>query len=350
MKFGSLVLKILLAPLSLIYWIISGFHHLSYSKGWKKSVQFNLPIINIGNLNTGGTGKTPHVALINDILSNNHATAILSRGYGRRSRGFMEVQLKDTSEQVGDEPLLLKHKSPHTPVVVGEERILAVPQLLDLYPETEVILLDDAFQHRRIRANYNILLTCFDDLYIHDFPLPSGRLREPKIGARRADIIIVTKTPHDLSSKQIKSLRRTLKLENKQELFFSQIQYGTPYSLKHPEIKKDLFAFNQIHLVCGIAGPEYIVQYLKQQNLTFDSTFLRDHAPFSDSLLQKLEEKILTDHNVDLLVTEKDAVRLYNLSQKYPALSERIFVLPINIAIGPDEEAFKNTIRHWVQK
>lgn len=348
MKFGLLILKILLIPFSFIYWIISGFHHFSYSKGWKKSVKFNLPVINIGNLNTGGTGKTPHVSFINEILSEDHTIAILSRGYGRKSRGFIEVNLNDHSEEVGDEPLLLKLRHPNTPVFVGEERVLAIPQILDLYPETDLIILDDAFQHRRIRPSHQILLTCYDDLYSNDFPLPSGRLREPKVGAHRADVVMITKSPHSLDHQELKALRKELKLLDQQALFYSQIQYGIPYKLLKPTDCQSIDSFEHIHLICGIASPQYIIQYLEQHNLNYHSTILRDHSFFSNHLLQTLEDELKRDTSLSILVTEKDAVRLIYQLNQFPNLSERIFVLPISIVIGPDDAEFKQLIQSWV--
>ncbi len=350
MKIGKTILQVLLAPFSLIYWLISGFHHLSYTKGWKKSIQFDLPVINVGNLNTGGTGKTPHVSYVAKYLSEFTTLAILSRGYGRRSRGYIEVELNHSSEQVGDEPLLLKQQNKDLPVIVCEERVLGVPQILHNHPEINTIVLDDAFQHRRIHPSHQILLTCYDDLYIHDFPLPSGRLREPKVGANRADSIIITKAPHALSDQEMLVFRKKLKLQAEQSLFYSQIQYGAIYAFKSPEDILDLNNSKTLHLICGIASPEYIISYLKEKKVNLTHTLLKDHAPFTDQFLKKWELQCQADGSLQILMTEKDAMRLQSKVEVYPHLHQAIWILPITLKIGPDEMVFQSMLKSWIKK
>lgn len=348
MKIGKTILQVILAPFSLLYWLISGFHHLSYTKGWKRSIQFDLPVINIGNLNTGGTGKTPHVSYIAQYLSKFTSVAILSRGYGRRSRGYIEVGLNHSSEEVGDEPLLLKHKNPDLPVVVCEERVLGVPQILHHHPEVETIILDDAFQHRRIHPSHQILLTCYGDLYIHDFPLPSGRLREPKIGANRADAIIITKVPHALNEQEIQDLRKELKLQDEQALFYSQMQYGAIYSFQNTDSILDLNTTQSLHLICGIASPEYIISYLEHKHINLTYTLLKDHAPFTDQFLKQWEKQCQDDLSLKIVMTEKDAMRLKAKIDTYPHLHKAIWILPITLKIGPDEKAFQSLLKSWL--
>lgn len=350
MRIGKIILQILLAPLSLLYWLLSGFHHLSYTKSWKKSIKFDLPIINIGNLNTGGTGKTPHIAYITSFLSDYKNTAILSRGYGRKSRGYKEVQLNNSSEEVGDEPLLLKQKNPENLVFVCEERVLAIPQILHSYPETEVILLDDAFQHRRIQASINILLTCYDNLYINDFPLPSGRLREPKIGANRAQAVIITKCPKDLNESELLLLRKKLKLKKEQDLFYSRIIYGEPYYFKNPTNTHKWSKSHNYQLICGIALPEYLMQHIENQDINFDTIQLKDHQEFSKKLLENLESQCLKDNSIKIITTEKDSMRLKSKIKAYPNLYNSIIVLPISISLGNSAKAFHDKLLVWSEK
>lgn len=350
MRIGKIILRVLLAPLSFLYWIFSGFHHLSYTKSWKKSIKFNLPIINIGNLNTGGTGKTPHIAYVAAFLSDYKNTAILSRGYGRKTRGYKEVNTENTSTEVGDEPLLLKQKNPENLVVVCEERVLAIPQILHTHPETEIILLDDAFQHRRIQASINILLTCYNDLYINDFPLPSGRLREPKIGANRAQAVIITKCPKDLNKEELLLLRKKLKLKKDQDLFYSRMLYDKAYYFKNPSKAFQWDHSFKYHLVCGIAHPEYLIEYLENQNITFDTTILNDHQEFSSKLLEDLENKSTKDKNIKIITTEKDSMRLKSKIKNYPTLLNSIIIVPISLTFGNTEKAFQEKLLFWIKQ
>ncbi len=191
-------LRKLLFPLSVIYGLIMRLRNLLYDVGVLKSRSYNLPVICVGNMNTGGTGKTPHIEYLIRSLKN-HPVAVVSRGYGRNTKGLIEVQLQSEASKVGDEPLQIKKKFPSIRCVVCEKRSKAIEYLMSHHPEVEVILLDDAFQHRSVKAGLNILLTQYDDLYVNDLILPAGNLREPASGASRAQIIIVTKSPSTLN-------------------------------------------------------------------------------------------------------------------------------------------------------
>lgn len=191
----SIFLKIILAPFTLLYQSITSIRNKLYDSGKWHSATFNLPVINVGNLNVGGSGKTPHIEYIIALLRSQYKIATLSRGYGRKTKGFLIASESSSVTEIGDEPAQIKDKFPDIIVSVGEDRLLAIPQLLRKYPDTDVILLDDAFQHRSVRPGLNILLTTFDKPFYEDHVLPLGRLRESPQGYKRADIIIVTKCP-----------------------------------------------------------------------------------------------------------------------------------------------------------
>lgn len=349
MKILNLFIKLLLAPFSLLYGLLTAFHHHSYNKRWKKSIQFDTPTINIGNLNVGGTGKTPHTNHILQLLKEDYNIAVLSRGYGRRTKGYIEVTTNHKSIEVGDEPLMLKHKHPNNLIVVGEERILAIPQMIQEHQDIDAILLDDAYQHRRIKPSHQILLTAYDNLYIHDYPLPSGRLREPRWGANRADAVIVTKVPDQFKKQELHDLRKQLKLKEHQDIFYSKIKYGTPYQY-HSEAIQAWDKSKSYHLICGIAQPQYIIDYLTSLDLDLDSTLLRDHAPFRKELLEKWEEQCKINKNLIIIVTEKDAMRLKGIIDNYKRLEKSILVLPIELEIGGKDKDFEEMLRNWIKK
>ncbi len=218
----DIVIRILLLPFALLYGIGVGFRNLLYKVGLLKSVHFNLPVISVGNLSVGGAGKSPHIEYLIRWLDQYIGVAMLSRGYGRKTIGFQLVNTFNNSEQAGDEPLQIKRNFPNVPIAVGESRAFGVPELVKYHPETQCVLLDDAFQHLSVTPGMNILLTEFNRPFTRDWLLPAGRLREWRYEYRRADIIIVTKCPEDLSAQQRQRMLLEIDPFPRQRVYFSR--------------------------------------------------------------------------------------------------------------------------------
>ncbi len=306
-------------------------------------------MICVGNISVGGTGKSPMVEYLLRMLAPQFKTATLSRGYKRKTKGYALANATTTALDIGDEPMQFHIKFPDVPVAVGEERMEAIPQLLHDHPETQVIILDDAFQHRKVKAGLNIVLTECSNLFTHDWYLPTGDLRDNKSSADRADIIIVTKCPADISINEKKRLIHSLKRNDKQKIFFSAIKYGMPYHIK----SKETFALNNecgVLLVCGIANPKPLKQYLEKYTAYYLESTYTDHHIFTIDDLQEIREKFneLDSKTNIILTTEKDAVRLLKFDGALDELP--LFVIPVEHEILFDEaEQLKQAVVSFVK-
>ncbi len=320
--------RYLLLPLSFLYGIILFIRNKLFDKNLLKSASFNFPIICVGNLAVGGTGKTPMVEYLLRILKNDYAVATLSRGYKRKTKGFGIANENTTALDIGDEPMQFHLKFPDITVAVGEERLVAIAQLLHDRPQTTVIILDDAFQHRQVRAGLNILLTDYTNLYTRDFVLPAGDLRDIIKSARRAQILIVTKCKHNLSEEERDFILAELNPANHQQVFFTEILYTHPYHL-FTKKEIDISHSADILLVCGIANPKPLNDYLTAHVHTYDMLRYPDHHIFnSDDLadIKKHFDKIQSPDKI-ILTTEKDGVRLKKFENELKDFA--VYVLPI---------------------
>ena len=244
--------RYLLLPISLLYGGVVWLRNRMFDYNIFRSSSFNFPIICIGNLAVGGTGKTPMVEYLIRLLKDQHAVATLSRGYKRKTKGFAIAGKGTTALEIGDEPMQFHQKFPEITVAVGEERLVAIPQLLHERPQTDVIILDDAFQHRSVRAGLNILLTDYKNLFTRDLMLPSGDLRDVRLSSQRAHIILVTKCKPGLLNKEKNEIIAEIGPSTGQVVYFTSIEYGRPYHLfnkKEISITEDMDTL----LVCGIA-------------------------------------------------------------------------------------------------
>ena len=322
----------MLLPFSLIYGIVVWLRNWLFDKNILKSAEFNFPVICVGNLAVGGTGKTPMVEYLIRLLKHEYLIATISRGYKRKSKGFGIANENTTALEIGDEPMQFHKKFPDITVAVGEERLVAIPHLLQERPNTEVIILDDAFQHRSVKAGLYILLTEYKDLYTRDFPMPGGDLRDVRSSAQRAEIIIVTKCNSDLPAKESDDIVDELELEPSQSVYFSSIIYGTPYHLFSKQ-QTILSEYKELLLICGIANPKPLKDFLTSQVHSYDMISYPDHHIFdSEDLLdiKKHFEKIKSEKKI-IITTEKDGVRLQKFEPElatYP-----VYVLPIEHAI-----------------
>lgn len=328
----NIVLRILLFPISVLYGGIIALRNLLYRYGLLKSVRFNVPVISVGNLSVGGTGKTPHTAHILRYLSSYIPVATMSRGYGRKSRGFKVVQTSHLAEDVGDESLLMKFKFPNVLVAVSEDRATGVPKLMGYAPSIKAVLLDDAFQHRAVDPYINILLTCYDTPYTRDWMIPTGRLREWPASHQRADCIIVTKCPDQVSEAQRSEMINLLKVGDR-PVFFTKYVYARPYFLFNNEVRLELNQATEVILLSGIAGTDYLLKYLTPRVHQVHNYAFRDHHDFTARDIGQLElmyNEMVADKKV-IICTEKDAVRLikhkdYLIEKKLP-----VFVLPVDV-------------------
>ena len=309
-----------------------------------EGVTFNIPIIGVGNLSVGGTGKSPMVEYLANMLKEKYPIATLSRGYKRRTSGYVLANDKTTAIEIGDEPMQFHLKHPDIAVSVGEKRIEAIPQLLYDKPETKLVILDDAFQHREINAGLNILLTEYANLYTRDFFLPTGDLRDQKSSAKRADLIVVTKCPSHISEHQHFLIMKELNPLPHQHVFFTSIKYNTPYHIVTGKPKK-LSKEDEVLLVCGIANPEPLTTYIHEITSTYDALFFSDHHIFSIDDLDDIVSRFknIKNENTIILTTEKDAVRLVKFSDKLAELP--FYVIPISFTfLFKQEKEFNNLI------
>lgn len=329
-------LRLLLFPFAGVYYAITLARNMLYDAGILSSRTYALPVICIGNLSVGGTGKSPMTEFVIRLLKNKYQVATLSRGYGRASKGYKDVHPHSQATEVGDEPLQFAQKFKDIQVAVCEDRQEGIKRLLSKPTSPQVILLDDAYQHRKVKAGFYIVLTPYGDLYSNDYLLPAGNLREPRGGASRADIVVVTKCPEQVSQQEQRHIEKQLGIRSHQELFFSKIRYSEEvYGSDIQRSLKSLKTTN-ITLVTGIANPQPLLSYLQAQGLFFSHKAYGDHHNFTNSEIRELEK-------VDcILTTEKDYVRLRPLLQL-----KSLFYLPIRVCfLGGDDEISKKIERY----
>jgi len=332
------VLRKLLFPFAILYGLVTSIRNFLFDTGIRKSYSFDIPVIAVGNLSVGGTGKTPQIEYLIRLLSDKYKIATLSRGYKRQSRGFILAKAGTNAKILGDEPFQFFQKFPSIQVAVDADRKNGIEQLLSHSIIPEVILLDDAFQHRKVKAGFYILLTSYVDLYSDDFVLPTGNLRESRSGAKRADIIIVTKCPFDLSLDEQNNIKKRLKVAINQELYFTFIAYDDFIYAENRKVTVNQIQSATKLLVAGIAKPESFFAYLQNNNdvcLSFP-----DHHNFTDKDI--LEIKKLAQNN-SIITTEKDYVRL-----KGSLPSEQLFYLPIQSSFVSESKNFDKTILDYV--
>ncbi|MEZ4921288.1 MAG: tetraacyldisaccharide 4'-kinase [Saprospiraceae bacterium] len=347
----DIVIRILLLPVALLYGVGITFRNLFYRIGLLRSVRFDLPVISVGNMSVGGTGKSPHIEYLMRWLDTYIHVAVLSRGHGRKTSGYRRVHIEDSALLCGDEPLQFKRKFPHIPVSVSESRALGVPELVRLNPQTQCVLLDDAFQHIAVTPGMNILLTEFKRPFTRDWLLPSGRLREWRSGYRRADIIIVTKCPLEMTAKQRRDLVFQIDPYPWQKIYFSHYTYGTSYELLRPDLKLPLEPDTDVLLISAIANTDYLLDYLGSSVRSVQTLEFEDHHYFSEEDLLELRTKFqnLSSSKKVIVTTEKDATRL-ELHRDFIWKNELpIYVLPIEVQFfDQDEAAFQAQVKEFL--
>ncbi len=349
-----------LLPFSWIYGWGTGLRNKLFDWGWLRSESFRIPVICIGNLAAGGTGKTPHTEYLIRLLQQaGLQVATLSRGYKRKTKGYVLATPQSTAREIGDEPCQMKRKFPNARVAVDADRREGIEKLMQLdTPRTDVILLDDAFQHRYVSAGLNILLTDYNRLFCEDRLLPAGLLREPASGKHRAQIVIVTKCPNDIKPIDFNITAKRLQLYPYQQLYFTQVRYGSPAPL-FPEqatrpILPDLLTEEgtQILLVTGIASPFPMLEEVQRYTRQVTLQAFADHHDFSAGDLRLIMQKFtqMKTKNRFILTTEKDAARLKDHPALPPELKPFLYVLPIEIDfLLNQKEIFNQNILKYVR-
>jgi tetraacyldisaccharide 4'-kinase len=328
-----------LYPFALLYDGITRLRNRMFDIGSKKSVVFEIPTIVVGNLALGGTGKTPMVEFLIEKLADQHELATLSRGYGRKTTGVILAGGETTPEQIGDEPYQIYHKyGSKVHVAVGEQRILAIPQIIMEYPSTEVVLLDDAFQHRYVKGDFNILLTTYQKPFFEDKVVPMGTLRENMKGAGRADVVVVTKCPGDISPETKMEFRQRIGKYAGQHcpVLFAGLKYGEPY-----DVSFGGKAFQpKIVLITGIANSRVLVDHVAKEYQLKATLDFPDHYKYTVRDVEKIVDVFgkYSAENCVILTTEKDMVKLKDVKFKQMLKEIPIFALPVQVAFEHEEE------------
>lgn len=317
------ILKFLLMPLSWLYLAITFTRNILYDKGLFKSYRFDIKVICVGNLSVGGTGKSPMIEYLIKSYKDRYQIAVLSRGYKRQTKGFVEVKPDMNANDVGDEPLQFKRKFESTLIFVDADRKHGIERIQKLYPDVQLVLLDDAFQHRRVKADINILLTTHSNPFYKDFILPAGRLRESRQGKKRADVIVVTKCPQNLSQHEKSKIRKRIKPLAHQNVVFSSISYSEKVYSENKILNFD--DFNDFHLITGIANPKPLLDFLDKMGKTYTHSNFPDHHQFTSKELARFQN--LTQ---PILTTAKDYTRLVD------GLDKNLFYLPIAVKLDQD--------------
>ena len=313
-----------LQPLSWLYGLGVRFRNTLFETGFLKSKSFTMPVISVGNITVGGTGKTPHVEYLIRLLQDHSRVAVLSRGYKRKSHGFRIADESSTAHTIGDEPFQIKQKFPKAIVAVDKNRVHGIESLNQQYPDIDVILLDDAFQHRYVKPGINILLVDYHRLIIYDTLLPAGRLREPLTGKNRADIVIITKCPKELKPMEYRVITKAMDLYPYQQIFFTSLEYGDLIPLFNKEasaVSLKTLRNHHVLLLTGIASPRQMKEDLSPMVSKLSMLSFPDHHAFDQKDIEEICSKFAKLPSPKCIVTtEKDAARIMGLK----GLSEEV--------------------------
>ena len=346
-----------LIPLSWLYGIGVGFRNQLFNIGLLKQHDYDIPIISVGNITVGGAGKTPHVEYLIRLLKDKVKVAVLSRGYKRKTHGYVLANDSSTVTDIGDEPYQMKQKYQDVHIAVDKKRVDGIAHITGDAEtnDTDVILLDDAFQHRYVKPGINILLVDYHRLIIYDKLLPAGRLREPQSGKNRADIVIITKCPKDLKPMEFRVLTKAMNLYPYQSLYFTTIEYEslTPlFAKKKSTIEKEALEDKHVMLITGIASPKQIIIDLKPHVKEMTTLAFSDHHQFKSKDIMKINETFNAIKGEKIIVTtEKDATRLEQLEGLSEEVKQNLYVLPIKVKFMINqEEEFNDKIIDYVRK
>ena len=346
--------KILFFPFAVIYGIITSLRNLLYDWKFLKSKSVDVHTICVGNLAVGGTGKTPHVEYLINILQNDFKIAILSRGYKRKTSGFIQATNTSTAFDIGDEPLQYKTKNPQLEVCVDANRVNGIKKILEFPEPPKVVILDDAFQHRALNCELKIVISEYNNLYLNDCMMPAGYLRESKKGIERADIIIISKTPDKTTAIDIRNVIKDLKPLAHQQLFFTWLKYGELKGFQNPaetiDTLDDLFRY-RIVAFTGIGNPKPMITYLKEYASDVKHIQFPDHHSFTIQDIADVRAQLdaIEGGNKIVVTTEKDAMRLRGTDLQDIANTLPLYVLPIEVDFTDKTQEFNDTIINYVR-
>lgn len=344
-----------LLPFSWIYGSIVRFRNWLFDIGLKKSKSFSIPIISVGNITVGGSGKTPHVEYLIRLLHDKAKIAVLSRGYKRKSHGYILANESTTMPEIGDEPFQMHQKFSDIYVAVDTKRARGIENLQndEASKDVDVVLLDDAFQHRYVKPGINILLVDYHRLIIYDKMLPAGRLREPLSGKNRADIVIITKCPKDLKPMEFRVLTKAMDLYPFQKLYFTSIDYDTPKGVfEEKQIGLDKLQDYHVLLLTGIASPKQMEHDLKPMTKDITNLSFGDHHSFKGKDIDRINDTFESMPEPRIIITtEKDAVRLRETDGLYEKVKSNMYELPIKVSFMLDQQDnFNEKIISYVRK
>ncbi len=333
MRFLKHIPRPYLLPLTPAYGLIVLLRNLLYDIGVFKSISFHLPVISVGNITVGGTGKTPHVEFLIRRLVQKYNLAVLSRGYKRKSKGFVLASSTSGVNVIGDEPLQIKSKFMDVPVAVDTQRVRGIQKLEALIPELRLVIMDDGYQHRKVKAGLSVLLISYVQPIFSDMLLPAGNLREPRRNIKRADIVIVSKCPLDLTPSMADDFAGRLHLYPHQKIFFTGLSYGEPLALIPDRINPTLSLFTAALIVTGIANPKPLIRYLSDKISVENQIIYPDHHSFTkkdlDHMVQSFEE--IKARKKIIITTEKDAIRLKDVIGDNPAILRQFVYIPVEV-------------------
>ncbi len=348
--------RFLLFPFSILYGIIIGFRNLLFDLKILPSKSFDVSVISLGNLTVGGTGKTPHTEYIISLLKGHFNVAVLSRGYKRKSKGFVLAAEQSSVLDIGDEPKQMKNKFPDVPVAVNKRRVKGIKKLMEQFKDLKVVVLDDAFQHRYVKAGLSILLMDYNRPVTKDFLLPVGRLRERVHEKRRANVIIITKAPEDIKPMDKRIINKKLKLYPYQQIFYTRYKYGKLHhvSQKNKPLDLDILKKEPHHvlLITGIADPKTLLQKIKQYTQLIKHIKYPDHHKYKKRNIRHIITSYneIKQENKIIITTEKDAVRLREANIPEEILSN-IYYVPIHVEFAEDdEEMFNSVVTRYVSE
>ena len=334
----------ILLPISLVYWIITNIRNIFFEIGIFKENKFNIPIIGVGNITVGGTGKTPHSQYISELLQKKFKIAILSKGYGRKTKEFKYVNINSTCNEVGDEPLQMKKNLPKEIVAVDHKRVNGINKIMKEHPSVNCIILDDAFQHRSVKIGFNILLSDYNNPIYKDHMIPVGLLRESKKGIKRADCVIISKCPENLNLEESNRIKKKLKFTK--EVFFSKVVYDKIVSLNGNKTIKKL-SIKKVLLVTGIADSNPIIEYLEKLNIQIKHIKYKDHFHYQKKDINKIIDIYKREiSEIIILTTEKDAqkMKVFEELSKFP-----VYYLKVSIDFIRNKDKFEEKILKYVK-
>ncbi len=349
----------LLLPFSFFYWIAVAIRNRLFDLRILRSTGFDIPVISVGNITVGGTGKTPHVEMLVRMLKSDYRIAVLSRGYKRKSAGFIMASRHSPVSEIGDEPMQIKNKFPDISVAVDGDRVHGVTRLIKSKHRPEVVILDDAFQHRYIQPGLSIVLVDYNRPVFNDLLLPAGNLREPWKNIRRSHIVIVTKCPENLFPQEMTWFTRKLALQPEQELFFTTYAYGTPEPVFPAKKRKEVPTFKQIRkshagilLVSGVANPQPVLQFLQKILKVQETLFFADHHEFTNFDIHSISLRFHSIPAIEkyIMVTEKDAVKIRELDMD-EQLKKVFLYIPVEVQfLARGEKPFYKRIDKYIKR